>query len=81
MRQNGHKIKKIAAKLNRAKSTKSRKLTRNKYSDMISYLPDKAHIMAKKRRHVQPLKIDRIPKLKKYILKKLEKMVTRCNCS
>ena len=28
--------------------------------------------MAKKRRHVQPLKIDKIPKLKKYILKKLE---------
>ena len=73
LRQSGHKIKKIAAKLNRAKSTISRELARNKYSDIIAYLPDKAHIMAKKRRHVQPLKIDKIPKLKKYILKKLEK--------
>ena len=52
LRQNGHKIKKIAAKLNRAKSTISRELARNKYSDIIAYLPDKAHIMAKKRRHV-----------------------------
>ena len=46
--QNGHKIKEISAKLNRAKSTISRELTKNKYSNTIRYLPDKAHFMAKK---------------------------------
>jgi IS30 family transposase len=46
--QSGNKIKEIAAKLNRAKSTMSRELRRNKYSDTIGYLPDKAHFMAKK---------------------------------
>jgi IS30 family transposase len=54
LRQSGHKIKKIAGKLNRAKSTISRELARNKYSDIIAYLPDIAHFIAKKRRHVQP---------------------------
>jgi IS30 family transposase len=48
LRQSGHKIKEILAKLNRAKSTRSRELTKNKYSNTIGYLPDKAHFMAKK---------------------------------
>lgn len=72
LRQNGCGIRIISKELNRDKSTISRELNRNKYSDSIKYLPDKAHVMAKKRRHILSLKIDRFPKLKKYIFNKLK---------
>jgi IS30 family transposase len=80
LRQSGHQIKEISVKLNRAKSTISRETTRNKYSDTIVYLVNKAHFLAINSRHVQPLKIDKILNQKK-LFQKSEKVFTRCNCS
>ena len=43
-------------------------------SDSIEYLPDKAHAMAKDRKHVSQRKIDRFTELKNYIFIKLQEM-------
>lgn len=72
LRQIGHGVSFISKNLNRDKSTISRELKRNRYSDSIEYLPDKAHVMAKERKHILSLKIDKFPKFKKYIFNKLQ---------
>lgn len=71
LRQNGAGIKLIAKIVNRDKSTISRELKRNKYTDSIEYLPDKANNMAKQRKYTLQQKIDRFPDLKKHIIEKL----------
>lgn len=74
LRQLGHGIRSIAIKLDRDKGTISRELARNGYSDSIEYLPDKAHAMAKDRKHILQLKIDQFIELKNYIFIKLQEM-------
>lgn len=71
LRQKDVGIKLIAKIINRDKSTVSRELKRNQYSDSIEYLPDKADNMAKQRKHVLEVKINRFPKLKNYIVEML----------
>lgn len=72
LRQNGVGIKSIARIINRDKSTISRELKRNRYTDSIVYLPDKANNMAKERKYTLKPKIDRFPDLKSYIMTKLK---------
>lgn len=72
LRQSGAGIKSIAKVINRDKSTISRELKRNQYTDSIAYLPDKANNMAKQRKHISKPKIDRFPDLKNHIIKKLK---------
>ena len=72
LRQSGYGIRSIAKEINRDKGTISRELFRNRYKDSIEYLPDKAHDMAKKRKHILLRKIDSDAKLKNYIFEKLK---------
>ena len=74
LRQLGHGVRSIARQLNRDKGTVSRELNRNGYSDSIEYLPDKAHAMAKNRKHILQRKIDQFTELKNYIFIKLQEM-------
>ncbi len=67
---NGKSIRKISQELCREPSTVSRELRRNKQED-VGYLPDRAQLLAEKRKYVLRPKLDRYPDLKKYILKKL----------
>ncbi len=48
----------IGKEIKRNESTISRELRRNRYSDAIEYTPDKAHNMAKKRKHVLVRKLN-----------------------
>jgi len=70
--RNGAGIKSIAKIINRDKSTISRELKRNQYTDSIGYLPDKANNMAKQRKCTLKLKIDRYSDLKNHIIEKLK---------
>jgi IS30 family transposase len=67
----GFKMRKIAAELGRSSSTIWRELKRNKCPETGDYLPDKAHLNAKKRKHVLIKKVKKYPKLKEYITEKL----------
>lgn len=71
LRQSGAGIKRIAKVINRDKSTISRELKRNRHTDSIEYLPDKADNMAKQRKYTLKSKIDRFPDLKNHIIEKL----------
>ena len=72
LKQKKYSIALIAQEIGRNKSTISRKLNRNQYTDSIPYLPDKAHDMAKKRIYILPPKVDRLPGLKKFLIEKLK---------
>ncbi len=72
LRQENYSITLIFQEIGRNKSTISRELNRNEYTDSIPYLPDKAHDMAKKRIYILPPKIDRFPDLKKFLIEKLK---------
>lgn len=74
LRQLGHGVRSIARQLNRDKGTVSREFSRNGYSDSIEYLPDKAHAMAKNRKHILQRKIDQFTELKNYVFSKLQEM-------
>jgi IS30 family transposase len=74
LRQLGHGVRSIARQLNRDKGTVSREFTRNGYSDSIEYLPDKAHVMVKNRKHILQRKIDQFTELKNYVFSKLQEM-------
>ena len=70
LQKNNFTVSRIAQKLKRDKGTISRELTRNSYHS-IGYLPDTAHVIAQKRKHILQFKIDRYPKLKEFIFNKL----------
>ena len=70
LQKNNFTVNIIAQKLKRDKGTISRELTRNSYHS-IGYLPDTAHVIAQKRKHILQFKIDRYPKLKEFIFNKL----------
>lgn len=72
MRRNKLTVRLISEKLNRDKSTIAREVKRNKYSDSISYLPDRAHNMARKRKYKYELKINRFPEIKQLLIEMLK---------
>lgn len=72
LRQHGASLKVIGEVIHRNKGTISRELNRNKYSDTIPYLPDSADQMAKKRKNVLALKLDRNQTLKEHVIEKLK---------
>lgn len=65
-------VREIARRINRDKSTISRELSRNKYSDAIDYLPDIAQQKAEERKYILEFKIDQNETLKYYIFEKLK---------
>lgn len=63
----------IARAMNRNKSTISRELRRNRYSDTIGYLPDTADTKYRNRKYRLKRKLDRSPGLKGMIIEMLKK--------
>ncbi len=70
-------VREIARRINRDKSTISRELSRNKYSDAIDYLPDIAQQKAEERKYILEFKIDQNETLKYYILVKYSQYFSR----
>lgn len=69
--QEGKSMRKIAFELKRDPSTISRELRRNTGNHYVGYLPDRAHIMAQKRKARHKPKLERSVELLEYVLKKL----------
>lgn len=72
MRQNKRSIRAIAKDLERSVSTILRELKRNRYNDSIKYLPDKADLMAQKRKYILRPKINQNNEIRSYIIQKLQ---------
>lgn len=72
LRQKGMSLSAIASQIGRNKSTISRELNRNKYSDQIAYMPDVADKKARERKHKQIPKIEKNISIKNYMLTKLQ---------
>ena len=70
--KSGMSKKQIAEKLGRDRSTIYREIGRNKASEDLGYLPDRAHIKAKERKHKQENKIGKNSCLKNHIIEKLK---------
>ena len=73
LRAQGHSLEKIAQAIGRHKSTVSRELKRNKSPIYNVYLPHKANIRAKERKHnAGKRKRLKYPMIQKYVLQKLK---------
>jgi len=72
LHKNGASLRIISQVISRNKSTISRELKRNQYSDSVGYLPEHAALMAEKRKYRLESKLDRYPELKIYIKEKLQ---------
>ena len=72
MKQQGMSYTAIAAQVGRNKSSISRELDRNRYSNQIAYMPDIANRKAKERKHKQITKIEKNESIKNYIITKLK---------
>lgn len=70
LKQNKCSIRRIAKHVGRAPSTIKRELNRNCVS--IGYLPDSAHKLYLKRRIQQQTKLDKDPRLKAYVIARLQ---------
>ena len=72
MKQKNMNQRAIAQVIGRHKSTISRELKRNRYNDLINYLPDKAHEMAKQKKHALIQKMEQFKDVKKYVIERLQ---------
>ena len=62
----------VARIMGRHKSTISREIKRNRYNDLISYLPDKAHAMARDRKHVLTVKMEQFKDIRALVIERLQ---------